>query len=53
MGVAGWRFAQVKRTPRVRTVAVGVLEALPLICPAVVLFGSLMMLVIALCKDWP
>jgi hypothetical protein len=53
MGVAGWRFAQVKRTPRVRTVAVGMLEALPFICSLVVLMGSLTMLAIALCKDWP
>jgi len=26
MGVAGWRFAYLKKTPRVRTVVVGVLE---------------------------
>ena len=53
MSVAGWRFAQVQRTPPIRTFAVGALEALPLICPLLVLIGSLTMLVIALCKDWP
>ena len=43
----------MKRTLRVRAVAVGVLEKLPFICPVVVLIGSLIMIVIALCKDWP
>jgi hypothetical protein len=43
----------MKRTLRVRAVVVGVLEKLPSICPAVVLIGSLTMMVIALCKDWP
>jgi hypothetical protein len=38
----------MKRTLRVRSVAVGVLEKLPFICP-VVLIGSLIMIVIALC----
>jgi hypothetical protein len=53
MGVAGWRFAHTKRTLRAQTVVVGVLEGLPFICPVVVLIGSLIMLVIALCKDLP
>lgn len=53
MGVAGWRFAHTKRTLRVRTVLVGMLEGLPFICPVLVLIGSLIMIVIALCKDWP
>ena len=44
MGVAGWRFAHVKRTLRVRAVVVGVLEELPLICPVVVAIGSLIMI---------
>jgi hypothetical protein len=43
----------MKRTLHVRAVAVGVLEKLPFICPVVVLIGSLIMIVIALCKDWP
>ena len=43
----------MKRTLRVRAVAVGVLEKLPFICPVVALIGSLIMIVIALCKDWP
>ncbi len=54
MGVAGWRFAHVKRTLRVRRGGcVGVLEELPFICPVVVAIGLLIMIVIALCKDWP
>ncbi len=56
MGVAGWRFAhmkRMKRTLRVRAVLVGVLEELPFICPVVVAIGSLMMIVITLYKDWP
>ena len=53
MGVAGWRFAHMKKTTRVRTVVVGVLEELPFICPAAVLIGSLIMIGIALCKDRP
>jgi hypothetical protein len=43
----------MKRTLRVRVVVVGVLEALPFICPAAVSIGSLIMIAIALCKDWP
>jgi len=53
MGEAGWRFAHVKRTLRVRAVVVGVLEGLPFICPLVVATGSLIMIGIMLCKDWP
>ena len=53
MGVAGWRFAHVKRTLRLRAVVVGVLEELPFICPVVVAIGSLVMIGIMLCKDWP
>ena len=33
MGVAGWRFANVKRTLRVRAVLVGLLEELPVCLP--------------------
>jgi hypothetical protein len=53
MGVAGWRFAHVKRTLRVRAVLVGLLEELPFICPVVVAVGSTVMFVIKLCKDLP
>jgi len=53
MGLARWRCAHMKRTLRVRAVVVGVLEELPFICPLVVLIGSLIMITIALCKDWP
>ena len=51
MGVAGSRFAHVKRTLRVRAVLVGLLEELPFICPVVVAIGSLVMIVIKLCMD--
>ena len=53
MGVAGWRFAHMKRTLRVRAVVVGVLEELPFICPVAVAIGSLVMIGITLCNDWP
>jgi hypothetical protein len=53
MGVAGWRFAHMKGTLRVRAVVVGVLEELPFICPAVVAIGSLIMIGITLYRDWP
>ena len=53
MGVAGWRFAHVKRTLRVRAVFVGLLEELPFICPVVVAVGSTVMMVIKLCRDLP
>jgi hypothetical protein len=53
MGLAGWRFAHMKRTVRVRAVVVGVLEELPFICPLVVAIGSLIMIGITLCNEWP
>ena len=53
MGVAGRRFAHVKRTCRVRAALVGLLEELPFICPVVVVVGSTIMIVIKLCKDLP
>jgi hypothetical protein len=53
MGVAGWRFAHTKKTVRVRAVVVGALEELAFICPVVVAIGSLIMIGIMLCKDWP
>ena len=51
MGVAGWRFADMKRTLRVRAVLIGLLEELPFVCPVVVAIGSTVMIVIKLCKD--
>jgi hypothetical protein len=53
MGAAGWRFAHVKRAPRVRSVVIGVLEELPFICPVVVAITSLIMMGITLYRDWP
>jgi hypothetical protein len=53
MGVAGWRFAHMKKTLRVRAAVVGVLEELPFICPVAVVIGSLLTIGITLCKDWP
>jgi hypothetical protein len=53
MGVAGSRFAHIRRTLRVRAVVVGVLEELPFICPVVVAVGSTIMIVIKLWKDLP
>jgi hypothetical protein len=51
MGLEGWRF--VNRTCRVRAVVIGVLEELPFICPVVVAIGSLIMIGVRLCEDWP
>jgi hypothetical protein len=53
MGVAGWRFAHMKRSPCIRAVVVGVLEELPFICPVVAAIGSLTMIGIMLYRDWP
>ena len=53
MGVAGWRFAHVKRTLRVRAVVIGVLDELPFICPVAVAIGSLIMMGMMLWTDWP
>jgi hypothetical protein len=53
MGVAGLRFAQLKRSSRVRAARVGLLQELPFVCPVVVAVGSTVIIVIKLCKDWP
>jgi hypothetical protein len=53
MGVAGWRFAHMKRTLRVRAIIVCVLEELPFACPVAVAIGSLIMIGITLLNDWP
>ncbi|MCP3401860.1 MULTISPECIES: hypothetical protein [unclassified Bradyrhizobium] len=52
MGVAGWRFAHMKRTLRFRVVFISVLAELPFICPAAVALGSLIMIGITLYNDW-
>ncbi|WOH68001.1 hypothetical protein [Bradyrhizobium sp. BWA-3-5] len=53
MGVAGLRFAHLKRTLRVRAAIVGLVEELPFICPVAVAVRSTVMIVIKLCKDLP
>jgi hypothetical protein len=53
MGVAGWRFAHVKRNLRARAAIVAVLEDLPLICTAVVAVSSMIMMGFMLYRDWP
>ena len=50
MGVASWRFA---RNHRGRAAVLAVLEELPGICSVVVAAGSMIMVGIMLCKDWP
>ena len=50
MGVASWRFA---RNHRGRAAVLAVLEELPVICSVVVAAGSMIMVGIMLCKDWP
>ncbi|MBR0730468.1 hypothetical protein JQ582_41815 [Bradyrhizobium japonicum] len=49
MGVAGLRFAQLKRSLRVRAVLVGL--ELPFVCAVVVAVGSTVMILIKLCED--
>jgi hypothetical protein len=51
MGVASWRFARNHR--RGRAAVLVVLEELPGICSVVVAVGSMIMLGLMLCKDWP
>ena len=53
MGVAGWRFARLKRTLVGRAAVVAGLEELPFICPVVVAVVSLIMIGITLYSDWP
>ena len=50
MGVAGWRFA---RNRKGRAAAPAVLEELPVICSVMVVTGSMIMIGIMLCNDWP
>jgi hypothetical protein len=50
MGVASWRLAQNHRG---RAAVLAVLEELPVICSVMVAVGSMVMLGIMLCRDWP
>ena len=53
MGVAGWRFAHMKRSLGGRAAIVAVLEEWPVICSVVVAAGSMIMIGITLYNDWP
>ena len=51
MGMAGWRFAHVKRNLSGRAAVVAVLEDLPAICSVMVAAGSMIMIGIMLYND--
>ena len=53
MGVAGWRFAHMKRNVGGRPATVAVLEEWPGICSVMVAASSLIMIAITLYNDWP
>jgi hypothetical protein len=53
MGVAGWRFAHVKRNLSGRPTIVAVLENWQVICSAAVAAGSMIMLGMMLYRDLP
>jgi hypothetical protein len=53
MGVAGWRFAHMKRNLGGQAAIVAVLEEWPGICSVVVAAGSMIMIGITLYNDWP
>ena len=54
MGVAGWRFAHMKKKNLGRRAAiVAVLEEWPVICSVTVAAGSMIMIGIKLYSDWP
>jgi hypothetical protein len=53
MGVAGWRFAHMKRTVGGRAVVVGLLEELPVISSVVVAVGLMIMAGVMLYEGWP
>jgi len=53
MGVAGWRFARMKRNLGGHAAIVAVLEEWPGICSVVVAAGSMIMIGITLYNDWP
>jgi hypothetical protein len=51
MGMAGWRFAQHKRSLSGRAGLAAVLEDSQMICSVMVAVGSVIMLGIMLCND--
>jgi hypothetical protein len=53
MGVAGWRFAHMKRTLSGRAGVVAAFEEWLITCSLVVAVGSMIMIGIMLYKDWP
>jgi hypothetical protein len=53
MGVAGWRFAHMKRNVGRREAIVAVLEEWPGVCSVVVAASSMIMIGIMLYNDWP
>jgi hypothetical protein len=53
MGVAGWRFAHMKRKRGGRAAIVAVLEEWPVICSVVVAASAMTMIGIKLYNDWP
>ena len=53
MGVAGWRFAHMKKNLGGRAAIVAVLEECPVICSVAVAAGSMIMIGITLYNDWP
>jgi len=53
MGVAGWRFAHMKRNLGGRPPIVAVLEEWPVIWSVVVVASSMIMIGITLYTDWP
>ena len=53
VGVAGWRFAHIKRSLSGRAAVVAVIEELPVICSLAVAAGAMIMVGIMLYNDWP
>jgi hypothetical protein len=53
MGVAGWRFAHIRKSLGGRAAIVAALEEWPLICSVAVVAGSVTMIGITLYYDWP
>ena len=53
MGLAGRRFAHMKRNRGGRAAIVAVLEEWPVICSVAVAAGSMIMIGVTLYNDWP
>jgi hypothetical protein len=53
MGVAGWRFAHMKKNLGGRAAIVAVLKEWPVICSVVVAASSMIMIGVMLYSDWP